>query len=415
MAAEPDLCNGIMTRFLKHFVPLYLSANIFYSSCESNHSAQPDDQQIPYPDTGKSIADAGGSGNDIIRTSDGNYVIIGTRSYADPITPLIPKIDAYLVKITEHGDTLWKRVLGEFDAEHGNSVNEMPDGSLIIGMTTIYTQETSVHYDVTAIRTDNNGQILWKRSFLGLWAEFYGCYIQPASDGGFVISGTSTITGNGTYDVTLLKMNSSGDSLWTKTFPGAGNEYVTAFQKTSDDGYAVFGNAQSIGILGFLMKTNTSGEQLWTQSYGFLSNNGKMTGQQTADGGFILCATKLVNGYENIYLVRTNSSGDTLWTRTYGGLGADVAHRVRMTSDGGCILAGVTTSFGHPSGYDVYLVRTNSTGDTLWTRTYGGPLNDYVHSVIETDDRGFIAVGETENYGNGIFFVRTDSLGNELD
>jgi hypothetical protein len=77
-------------------------------------------------------------------------------------------------------------------------------------------------------------------------------------------------------------------------------------------------------------------------------------------------------------------------------------------------LAGITNSYGHPSGYDAYFVKTNAQGDTLWTHTYGGPLNDYAYSVIETNDHGFILVGETENFGGGIFFVRTDSLGNEL-
>lgn len=413
-----------LTLFFKQIFPFYKFHKIgisFYLllcfSCEDTPSDENTVTPDVYPNSGQSISELGCSAAGIIRTADGNYVMVGTQNYTDPNAPLVPMIDAYAMKITDDGDSLWERNFGGFDADHGNSITETANGDLIIGMTTIYTQETSIHYDISAIRINNSGHIQWKRSFLGLWAEFYGSFVQSASDGGCVLGGASTAAGSGTYDITLLKLNSVGDSMWIKIISGTANEYVTSQIQVNDGGYAYafLGYVQTVGVVGFLLKTDAGGDQQWIKAFGILSNYGKIAGEQTIDGGFILCATKEVNNSDDLYLVRTNSAGDTLWTHTYGGSGTDVAHQVRVTNDGGFIIAGVTTSYGHPSGYDACLVRTNSQGDTLWMKTYGGPLNDYVYSVVETDDHGFIAVGETENFGGGIFFVRTDSLGNELD
>ncbi len=91
---------------------------------------------------------------------------------------------------------------------------------------------------------------------------------------------------------------------------------------------------------------------------------------------------------------------DTLWTRTYGGSSEDWDLSVQQTADGGYVLTGRTKSFG-AGNYDVYLVKTNPLGDTLWTRTYGGNSDDEAWSVQQTTDGGFIVVGSTLSFGTG--------------
>jgi hypothetical protein len=116
--------------------------------------------------------------------------------------------------------------------------------------------------------------------------------------------------------------------------------------------------------------------------------------------------------------VKTNSQGDTLWTRTYGGSSTDWAYSVQQTADGGYILAGFTYSFGAgTSTYpNMYLVKTNNLGDTLWTRTYGGSNYDYATSVQQTADGGYIVAGYTESFGAGyadFYLVKTGPDGLE--
>jgi hypothetical protein len=109
---------------------------------------------------------------------------------------------------------------------------------------------------------------------------------------------------------------------------------------------------------------------------------------------------------------------DTLWTRTYGGSNNDCASSVQQTAEGGYIVAGYTKSFGvgtltYPN---MWLVKTNSQGDTLWTRTYGGTSEDQASSVAQTSGGGYIVAGNTKSYGAGIptysnfYLVKTNSF-----
>jgi hypothetical protein len=119
-------------------------------------------------------------------------------------------------------------------------------------------------------------------------------------------------------------------------------------------------------------------------------------------------------GFGDVYLIKTNSNGDTLWTRTYGGSDHDWGRSVQQTTDGGHIVAGYTTSFG-TGGSDFCVIKTDSLGDPLWTRTYGGSSDEWANSVQQTTDGGYIVAGYTTSFGAGNFDVmltKLDSLGN---
>ena len=100
--------------------------------------------------------------------------------------------------------------------------------------------------------------------------------------------------------------------------------------------------------------------------------------------------------------------------KTYGGALDDYFYSVRQTIDGGYIMVGNTFSFG-AGGCDVYLVKTDSIGDTLWTKTYGGISNDFGVCVLQTTDSGYIIIGSTRNFGNpSIYSIKTDVNGDTL-
>jgi len=100
---------------------------------------------------------------------------------------------------------------------------------------------------------------------------------------------------------------------------------------------------------------------------------------------------------------------DTLWTKIYGGVNDDGAHSVQQTSDGGYIVVGYTMSFG-PGFSNVWLLKTDANGDTIWTTTYGGDNIEYSYSVKQTFDDGYIIAGRTNSFGAGdydIYLVKT--------
>ncbi|MGB2770199.1 MAG: hypothetical protein WBC88_10780 [Candidatus Zixiibacteriota bacterium] len=105
-------------------------------------------------------------------------------------------------------------------------------------------------------------------------------------------------------------------------------------------------------------------EIIWSKTYGGLGDDGGLGGCQTSDGGYIV--TGITLSYDSgaqVYLIKTDSKGDTLWARTYGGAGWDQGNSVRQTSDGGYIVAGWTDSFG--LAIQVYLIKTDAYGDTI--------------------------------------------------
>ncbi|MEP7169531.1 MAG: T9SS type A sorting domain-containing protein, partial [Bacteroidota bacterium] len=117
----------------------------------------------------------------------------------------------------------------------------------------------------------------------------------------------------------------------------------------------------------------------------------------------------------DFYLVKTDANGDLLWSRTYGGTDPDVAYSVQQTTDGGYIIAGQTGFANGPVGEDVYLIKTDANGDTLWSKTFGGIDNDIGLSVQQTTDGGYIIAGITWSFGavyEDIYLIKTDSLGN---
>lgn len=137
----------------------------------------------------------------------------------------------------------------------------------------------------------------------------------------------------------------------------------------------------------------------------------------TQDGGYIVVGVtkSFGNGDEDVYLVRTDPTGEILWTQTYGGAGQDNGWSVLETRDG-FLLAGYTRSFGS-GGFDFYLIKTNAEGESEWFETYGGVGEDRCWALAPTSDGGFVLAGETTSSGAGerdFYLVKTDSSGTEM-
>jgi hypothetical protein len=169
-----------------------------------------------------------------------------------------------------------------------------------------------------------------------------------------------------------------------------------------------------IGLLILLFFSKIASSQTTFQKlYGGTSIDYGYTVNLTSDGGYILSGVTSSFGAGNgdVYLIKTDANGDTLWSRTYGGTNADEGHSVQQTVDGGYIIAGYTSSFGSRA----YVIKTDANGNTLWTKTYGGSVVDFIVSVQQTSDNGFILAGYTMSFGAGsfdVYLIKTDANGN---
>jgi ribosomal protein S11 len=166
----------------------------------------------------------------------------------------------------------------------------------------------------------------------------------------------------------------------------------------------------------FLLKTDANGNIIWAKTYGGTGYDEAYSVQQTSDGGYIVAGytRSFGAGYDDVFLVKTDASGNIIWAKTYGGTGYDKARSVQQTSDGGYIVAGYTRSFG-AGNYDFFLIKTDANGNIQWAKTYGGTDIDWASSVQQTSDGGYIVAGRTNSFGADsvdIFLVKTDANGN---
>lgn len=258
-----------------------------------------------------------------------------------------------------------------------------------------------------------NAQTTFQKTYGGSGYDI-GHSVQQTADGGYILFGQTTSFGNGAQDMYLVKTDNQGNQLWYRTFGGANWEFGISVQQTTDGGYILCGAYSGLGNDSMaLIKTDQNGNEVWNKRYsGSVERDVGQFVRQTSDGGFIAVGFTGSGFPSNIYLVKTDINGSEQWSKIYINTGNELGVGVRQTSDGGYAIIGETNSKGN-GGKDLYLVKTNSVGDTIWTKTFGTPSDEIGRSLYITSDGGFILLGYQDSVGGNAYLVKTDLLGNE--
>lgn len=259
-------------------------------------------------------------------------------------------------------------------------------------------------------------QVTFQRTFGSAQLD-QGFYVARAA-GGFVLAGTTDLNSAGGTDACIMKTDFSGNLQWMKTAGGAGNELAIFTGVLPNGDIVSCGETFSVGMGGgdaFMCRMDSSGNVIWLQTWGDTLYDIAYSYAPTSDGGFIVCGLtqEAAPADFDAFLIRTDASGDTLWTRQYGGPGIDHAVSVIQTADGGFAFSGKCMSFGAGSS-DIYLVRTDAAGDTLWTRVIGGTGWDEGMCLREMPNGDLAICGGTNSYGEGDYdhlLLRTDASG----
>jgi len=350
------------------------------------------------------------TGTCIQQTLDGNYIISGMAgSFTNGYN------DAYLLKIDPTGNLLWSKTYGGTGNEYCYYVSTCTDGGFI--MTGSTDSLSSGNGDLFLIKTDSDGNHQWSATVGGTGGD-YGWYVLQADDGGFIVSGFSNSFGNGSWDGYIVKTNSAGTLQWTKVFAGTGGDELYGMNKTKDNGYIITGktSTNSFGSSDiWLIKLNSNGDTTWTRQYGKATEDAGNAVKQTKDGGYIIAGdshTYANLGAHRAALVKTDSLGEMQWAKVFGSFpGSEVAYDVIQDSANGYYVLGTTGNFGN-GGLDIFLVRTDSIGGLKWAKTYGNTGNDDAWLFQQTSDGGFIIVAATSSFGAGqfdVYVIRTDS------
>jgi len=248
----------------------------------------------------------------------------------------------------------------------------------------------------------------------------------------FIVSVVSPLVFGNNVDRIETQKNRETESLsveplgveWDEIYGSFGHDDANSVCQTDDGGYIAGGMSRSFSEDGYedgiLIKTDAIGNMEWYQTYGEPGPHAfdeVYSVCQTDDGGYIFTGgtTSYSDGGSDLWLVKTDSTGDEEWNRHFGGPALEKGHVVKLVDDGGYAASGMTSSFGG-GGFDVWLIKFDNNGFEEWNQTYGTKKDDSGWSFDTTTDGGYILAGCTNSYGEGeynLWLIKTDSYGVE--
>jgi hypothetical protein len=329
----------------------------------------------------------GGAGDDyfyaIQPTTDGNFLIAGyTQSFG------AGGEDGWLLKIKPNGDTIWTKTYGGVNTEVFYAIQPTADENfLIAGRTSSFGMGGG-----WLLKIKPDGDTIWAKTYGRSGDEFYA--IQPASDGNFLIVGYTQSYGAGGEDGWLVKINSNGDTILTKTYGGAFFDRFNTIQSTTDGNFLIAGSTQSTGVVGdygWLVKINPNGDIIWTKTYGIATSF--RTIQHTADDNLLLagCVVYPVGDrHMDGWLTKINSNGETISATNYGQDADDHLNMIQLATDGNFLIAGSTSGMKGAGGW---IIKIKPNGDTIWTKIYGKAGIGEFYVIQPTTVGNFFIIG----------------------
>ena len=351
----------------------------------------------------------------VIEVPSGGYIVAGYT--ADSTAN---DTDAYAVRMTTAGDTLWTRKIN--GPNNGKDlfykvINTGDGGFAFCG----YSTNNGIgNDDAYIVKMNSSGTIQWSKYWGGTGKERAQDIVQTA-DGGYAISGYTTSAPAAYYDAFIVRFNSSGDTLWSKRYGSGGFDDANAIVLMPDQGFLIGGQSTngSSGLDMYLVRVRSNGDTLWTKKFGTTGTDNIEHIIRQSDGSFIIAGGTDGPGLggNDGYAVKTDTGGTVLWSKIYGGNSQDDFHQVYKTVDGGFIFSGTSRSSGALEP-NMWLQKTNSAGDSTWSKTYGGDNHDHGYSAVQTIDGGYILCGYSSSFGfnaEEAYIVKTNGSGNITD
>lgn len=326
------------------------------------------------------------------------------------------KYDFYLIVVDGSGEVVWWTTAGGPGDDWCDDVLVTESGQIFaVGYTDSW---GSGEHDILLIAFDSNGNQLWQRTYGGLYEDF-GSGIVAADDGNYVLCGFTDLSGNGYSDMLMIKIDSSGNQLWSNTFGGSLGDFAMDVIRTNDGGFLLGGNSFSFSSIPYkddcyFVKTDASGNQIWGAIAGGSDKDECFNLLQLDNGQYLFSGFSYQTLYTNdAFIGSLGNNGAIIWSDFYGGPRYETAFATIQVSSHELVSAGYTDSSGYGYG-DVSLRKLSESGSELWHRTIGFEGEEVGYDLIETTDQGYLIVGTTNSVGAGLFdllIVKTDNEG----
>ena len=376
-------------------------------------------------------------------TTDGGYILAGestSDSSIDKSENSNGVYDIWVLKLNKQGSIVWQNTIGGSGSDYIGSINQTSDGGYIIGgysqsnISGDKTENSIGYYDYWVVKLGSHGNIEWQNTIGGNDND-YLMSARQTDDGGYILGGysysgisgdkTEANLGFFTSDYWLVKLDVSGNIEWQNTIGGGNEDLLYEVIQTSDGGYLSAGYSGS-GISGdknetsfggfdyWVLKLDAMGNIIWQNTIGGTGDDRLNSIIETTDHDFMLAGsstsgisedkTDSCKGETDFWLVKINPSGNIEWQKTIGGNSYDEATSINQTADGGYItggnsrsnISGDKTEINHGET-DYWVIKIDESGNIEWQKNIGGIRIDYLASIEQTIDGGFIIGGESSS------------------
>jgi hypothetical protein len=328
---------------------------------------------------------------EISNTDDKGFIIVGTSNG-----------DMALTRVDSLGDTLWMKSYDVIDTSlTGYAVQQTENGGFITAGTT--------GLETFLLKVTSNGEVEWAKKYSTGFYTNEG-RVRETFDNGFINVASARTSALG-FDTYVIRTNSTGDTLWTRVFGESGfsNEIGYSVVLTTDSGYLILSDKDGGNYTGIIaIKINDSGDTLWTADYE--SSSGGLTAPSAVtylDGSFA------ISSYDGTYLriMKITPNGNFIWYKTYSLRALTMATDVDTTSNGGVIVTGIISNTSSTSEFDNMLVKLDSSGNIIWSKGFGDAGFNWSNSVRACKDGGytFISVDSSSH----LILTKTDQFGSD--
>jgi hypothetical protein len=352
-------------------------------------------------------------------TADGNIIAAGTAFPGSIILPVLPGIRERmcLIKTDMNGDTLWTKTYGGTDNYRCSAMQQTLDNGFILGGRVV----DSIIGDskIILIKTDANGNMTWSHTYNSLDYNEEIFAIRETVSGDYIMAGNGFVG----------RVSATGTLIWAKDLKTSNvNLRLRSLDHTDDGSMILGGTMDTVGSVSYayLIKMGSSGNVIWSKAYHSIHKRGEECNSvsQATDKGFILTGITYYpvgpgTAVNCIYLAKTDSVGNLLWSKKFASGANDTGYDVKQTTDGGYVVTGTSSGFIGNSlvTNNAFLIKTNAVGHVTWCNYYGVILNSYEvpASVSLVNDGGYLVSGTTtDNMGHPheLYLLKTDMSGN---
>ncbi|MHC4791128.1 MAG: DUF4982 domain-containing protein, partial [Planctomycetota bacterium] len=407
-----------------------------YPYSESGHPAGPSDEwkaylvktdadgNVQWQEVYPSTSEGNNAAEHVNLTSDGGYIVCTDSDSA----PGPPPNNFGLMKIAPHTPSditpptpnptkskkqphaqapamQWHKGHGTDRGDHVHYGMQTSDGGYIMAGETSESRNNS---NMLVVKTDARGDLQWQKIIGTSRQPDFATFVTEVSDG-FIVAGALAVSGD--QERALVKLDTSGNIVWQKTYTHTGNDEIRGVDETGDGGLVATGYVGSgrSGYLfisddgqGSILKTDTDGNLQWEKTLSAAIHGMRV---YEVAGGYTVSGVSR-EGNRNFCLIKTDDSGNIQWHKNYGGNEQEDLFDSDLSKDGGYILAGHKLIYGKVSNntdvFDFWLVKVDSDGNLGWDKTFGQPrgydakhIRDECYGVKQTPDDGYIMIGGT--------------------